>query len=506
MQPAATLYARIVGWLLLNLAILGAGFPLFFAEEFRIDPRMQMAGDAGDHVIHLARSVVSELSQSDRSEWNEILDRHGQTNALDLLLFHSDGTVMAGPQMEIPGSVMDSVAAHSIAAADLDARNFLFGPREPLPPDDRIQRHKGVRPVSLIVNPPGSDEWWFGVQLPLYDRQPQTTYHAFVLAKSAGLPPAFFRGRNWWPLALTAIGISVLLWIPMARHITRPIREITAATEMIADGQFGIALQADRSDELGRLAEAINKMSTHLEGFISGQKRFLGDTAHELCSPLARMQMAVGILETKATSADQKGYVNDISEEVQHMSDLVNELLSFSKASLQPAEIKIQPVDVKAIIDLAVKRETSGKASIKLNVPDELSAMANKQLLARGIGNLLRNAVRYAAHAGPIGIKAERREDFTFIVVWDSGPGISNDHIGMIFDPFYRPDASRTSTTGGVGLGMAIVKTCIETCGGRVICKNRRSQGLKVIIRLNAEPGNTATGLSHGEFDLPDTD
>lgn len=507
MRPAATLYARIVGWLLLNLAILAAGFQLFFADQFAVDPRMQMAGEAGDRVITLARKVVAELSRSDRNGWNEILQRNGQTNSVDLLLFRSDGALMAGPPIEIPDTVSDRVAAHSAATADLDARNFLFGPRNLNPPDpaNDVGRHEPVRPATMILNPSGTSQWWFGAQLPLLDRQARTTYHVFVLARSEGLSKAFFVADRRWPMALTAIGISLLLWIPMARHITRPIQDITAATEMIADGHFDVTVQSDRSDELGRLGDAINRMSARLEGFISGQKRFLGDTAHELCSPLARMQMAVGILETKA-NAEQEDYVSDISEEVQHMSDLVNELLSFSKASLQPTEIKIRSVDVKAIIDMAVKRETQGKNTVKVDAPDDLTALANTQLLSRAIGNLLRNAIRYAAHAGPIGIKAERRDSFTFIVVWDSGPGISDDHIGMIFDPFYRPDASRTSTTGGVGLGMAIVKTCIETCGGRVICKNRRSQGLKVIIRLDAEPGNTVTSMSRAEFDLPDTD
>lgn len=510
MRPAATLYARIVGWLLLNLAILTIGFQIFFAEEFTLDPRVQMAGEPGDRVISLAHKVVAELSLAGRDEWDNILDRHGQTNQLQLLLFRSDATVIAGPQIHIPPAVMDTVTAHSIAASDLDARNFLFGPRKPPLPERKPVQHEKIRPVTMIVNPPDSDAWWFGVQLPLYDPDKESLYHVFVLARSEGLSPVFFPPRPWWSLAMAAIGVSLLMWIPMVRHITRPIRDITAATEMIADGQFGVTVEARRTDELGRLGDAINRMSVRLEEFISGQKRFLGDTSHELCSPLARMQMAVGILESKAT-ADQRDYVNDIGDEVKHMSDLVNELLSFSKASLQPEDIKIQSVDIKAIVDLAVKRETQGKANVKVNVPDNLCAMANKQLLSRAIGNLLRNAVRYAAHAGPIGVKAERKENFTFIVVWDSGPGISESHLGMIFDPFYRPDASRTSTTGGVGLGMAIVKTCIETCGGRVICKNRRSQGLKVIIRLNAEPGNieppnTATGLSRADFDLPDTD
>lgn len=302
-----------------------------------------------------------------------------------------------------------------------------------------------------------------------------------------------------------AVVFSLLLWVPLVRQLTGPIKDMTAATERMAEGHFDVAVNTGRSDELGRLGEGVNKMASLLEGYLSGQIRFLGDTAHELCSPLARMQMAVGILESKAT-ADQSEYVADLGEEVRHMSDLVNELLSFSKASLQPEDVTIRTVEVKPIVELAVKRESSGTAPIRVSVGEDVVALANKQLLARAIGNLLRNAVRYAGHAGPIGIKVEQHDPHTYIVVWDSGPGIPDEHIGIIFDPFYRPDASRTSTTGGAGLGMAIVRTCIESCGGKVVCKNRRSQGLKVIIRLASGVGSTASGLAHPDFDEPEPD
>ena len=309
------------------------------------------------------------------------------------------------------------------------------------------------------------------------------------------------RGLAWILLSAVASG---LLWYSFARQVSGAIGTLSDATEQIADGGFDVRVETGRADELGRLGEAIGRMAGRLESYVNGQKRFLGDTAHELCSPLARMQMAVGILETNARP-EQQDYIADIADEVRHMSDLVNELLSFSKASLQPGEVKIQMLALAPIVEQAVKREAGDKSDVKVEVAHDLEILANKQLLARAIGNLLRNAMRYAGHCGPIGVLAERRGQHVYVVVWDSGPGIDAGHIDRVFDPFYRPDASRTSTTGGVGLGMAIVKTCVEACGGKVICKPRRSRGLKVIIRLRAEDDMTngaATTFASNAGDL----
>ena len=299
-----------------------------------------------------------------------------------------------------------------------------------------------------------------------------------------------FTGGRGLCFLVTGALVTMLLWHSFARQVAGAIQRMTAATELIAAGSFDARADTGRSDELGKLGEGIDGMAARLEGYVNGQKRFLGDTAHELCSPLARMQMAVGILEGSATD-EQRDYVADIADEVRHMSDLVNELLSFSKASLRPGEVRIQMLRLAPIVAAAVKREMPERADVVIEVPEDLEAVANTQLLSRAIGNLLRNALRYAGRYGPIGVKAERLRGHVYVVIWDSGPGIPDEHIDRIFDPFYRPDASRTSLTGGMGLGMAIVKTCVEACGGKVICRPRKSRGLKVIIRLRAEQGES---------------
>lgn len=193
--------------------------------------------------------------------------------------------------------------------------------------------------------------------------------------------------------------------------------------------------------------------------------------------------MAVGILEERADPKD-KQYVDDLREEVQHMSSLVNELLSFSKASLGATNIRLQKVALRPLVEKAVKREGREGADIRVEIPDDAEAMVDPELIVRAVSNLLRNAVHHAGSAGPITVSTRTLDNEIELTVADCGPGVPESELPKLFDPFYRVDASRTRETGGVGLGLSIVKTCVEACHGSVLCRNRQPSGLEVIMRL----------------------
>jgi two-component system sensor histidine kinase CpxA len=162
----------------------------------------------------------------------------------------------------------------------------------------------------------------------------------------------------------------------------------------------------------------------------------------------------------------------------------VNELLSFSKASLGATHAKLQPLSLLAIAETAVRHEVSDGKQIEVRISSGLRVEAEPDLLTRALSNLLRNAIRYAGTAGPIVITAEPRNGQVALMVEDCGPGIPEAELQRIFDPFYRLDASRDRETGGVGLGLAIVKTCVDACQGTVVAANRLPTGLQVTIIL----------------------
>jgi two-component system sensor histidine kinase CpxA len=232
-------------------------------------------------------------------------------------------------------------------------------------------------------------------------------------------------------------------------------------------------------------------MATRLGALVGGQKRFLGDVAHELCSPLARLRVALGILEQRA-GPEQMPYVASASGKAQQMADLVNELLSFSKASLGPSVVQPRPVSVQGLVEDTVAREAVQGCEIRQVVEGDLTVLGDPDLLRRALANLVRNAIRYAGDYGPIRVHARQAGDRAEIRVADSGPGVPAEELALIFDPFYRLDASRDPGTGGAGLGLTIVRTCVEACRGTVSARNREPQGLEVLVTLPSAPGPEA--------------
>jgi two-component system sensor histidine kinase CpxA len=269
------------------------------------------------------------------------------------------------------------------------------------------------------------------------------------------------------------------------RDITKHISRLTFATEQIAEGRFDTRIAADRRDELGKLGESVNRMAARLDAHMTGQKRFLGDVAHELCSPLARLQMATGILSETAPS-NLKPTIEDVRDEVQQMSALVNELLAFTKAGLKPRDVVLSAVDVATMAQAAAAREDIGSRTTVL-VPEGLKVKAEPDLLGRAIGNLIRNAIRYSGDKTPVTVHAQRHGNRVTITVEDEGPGVPAAALDRLGEPFFRPEEARTRESGGVGLGLAIVRSSIAACGGEIRFSNRDPKGFRAEVHLAAE-------------------
>ena len=507
------LYAKILSWFFLNLMLLGGAFLLLIRAQFHYGFDWMLAAGAGERIQAISDVIVGEINDRPQSDWNTVLKRFDDAYQIQFLICCADGTQLAGVTNPLPPEVrmrlrggrgpagtrppLDGPAPEGPRSEGPDREPGLpdrpgLGPppwRQGSPtdlPPGQFAEPRSPRP-KFIVRTANPTRYWLIVRAPIMDSDhPRSGPLALVaVSRSMSAGGLFFDFKPWLGVALGAVLFSALLWAPLVRGITRSIAQMTQATREIAEGRFDARTKEDRRDELGSLGQSINRMAGRLSGFVTGQKRFLGDVAHELCSPLARIQVALGILEQRADEK-QQGYVNDLREEVQHISNLVNELLSFSRASLGASTIKLQPVLAREAVDKAVSRENTENAQIRLDIADGLCVLAEPDLLVRSLSNLLRNAVRYAGHAGPITVSAQKEGSFVLLTVADCGPGVPETELVQIFDPFYRLDTSRESTTGGAGLGLAIVKTCIESCRGTVTCRNRQPSGLEVTMKLLA--------------------
>jgi two-component system sensor histidine kinase CpxA len=248
-----------------------------------------------------------------------------------------------------------------------------------------------------------------------------------------------------------------------------------------------------RRDEIGALGGSVNAMAARLDTLVNGQKRFLGDVAHELCSPLARLQLATGIIEERAP-ADLATAVADVREEVEQMSALVNELLDFTRAGLHPRDAALASVDLAPLVARVLQREAA-EVRIALALAPGATVLADAALLERALANLVRNALRYAGDAGPITLTAQLENDAMRIELADCGPGVPSAALARLGEPFYRPDSARTRETGGTGLGLAIVRASVEACRGSVRFSNREPRGFSAELRLKA--GRVPANLPH---------
>jgi len=352
------------------------------------------------------------------------------------------------------------------------------------------------RPVRDLVRTTGPTHYWLLTGIRPRDPLTGGLMRTVLVADDSSLAMGglIMDFGPWLKLALGAVLFSVLFWFPLLRGITSSIGKMKQATGRIAEGRFDVRVPARRRDELGELGESINQMASRLDGFVKGQKRFLGDIAHELCSPLARLQMALGIIETRLAGSKEEPYARTALEKAGQISTLVNALLDFSKASFEAQSVHLTTVDIKDAVEKALAGESVSGASgaianeeATLDIPVGLTACADPELLIRALANLIRNAIRHNEKVGKIIITGAKRGDNVTISVADCGTGVPEEELPKIFDAFYRLDASRARETGGVGLGLTIVKTCVESCHGTVTARNRHPHGLEVIITLEGE-------------------
>ena len=176
--------------------------------------------------------------------------------------------------------------------------------------------------------------YWVGIHIGLTDTSPPDPRPVTLLIMSDRITGGglFFDPLPWLALGGAALVLSALVWLPIVGGITRAIRRVNTAARSIAEGRFDVRVPEKRRDELGELGSSVNAMAAQLGDLDAHQRRLTADVAHELCSPIARMQRALGIVEQRAVP-EQASYLEKLDRELQHLARLVEEVLFFSKAS-----------------------------------------------------------------------------------------------------------------------------------------------------------------------------
>lgn len=291
--------------------------------------------------------------------------------------------------------------------------------------------------------------------------------------------------------ALIASGFVCFLF---ARYLTTPIKKLQSAVRRFAQGDLGVRVAPDignRKDEIANLGKDFDAMAAQIETLMNAHERLLRDIAHELRSPLTRLNVALEITR-KHTGADARRFIDRIGQETNKLSLLITQLLTLSRLENADPAIQMRPMALEAIIArIAQDAGFEGQArdcSVVFSCEDKCTLNADSNLIRSAIENVVRNALRFS----PIGTQVEitqkvsrgKEGNWATICVQDLGPGVADDAIGSLFKPFFRADHPKDRSSGGAGLGLAIAHRAVTVHHGQIAAKNRKGGGLIVEIRL----------------------
>lgn len=364
----------------------------------------------------------------------------------------------------------------------------------------------GQRHPELMNLPKQRSRWRvpfpFGGRPPILARQDSThQYRLFLINQDRSWTFFFLQPQHLW-----IVGLVVLLCYAFAYHLTSPVRRLRSVVDCFGRGDLSARAPVNRKDEIGELARSFNQMASRIQTLVGAERRLLLDISHELRSPLARLGVAV---ELARSGEDREHMLDRIQKEADRLNELVGELLQVTRVETDPSQQKSDAVHLDELLaDLVYDSLLEAKAkdcTLQLNAPASTVIFGDEELIRRALENVLRNAIRYAPRGTAVNVDLAKSQDHAIVKVRDYGPGVPDDSLTRIFDPFYRVDSDRNRVSGGLGLGLAIARRSVELHKGKLSAQNARP-GLLVTIEFplgtadsnaaSAKPAATPTPVS----------
>jgi two-component system sensor histidine kinase CpxA len=297
------------------------------------------------------------------------------------------------------------------------------------------------------------------------------------------------------PVAVAVGGVTTFVLVLL---FTRPVIRLREAAGELAQGNLSARVQdtgsqwgAFQGDEFHALVHDFNHMAERLQSLVDAQRLLLRDVSHELRSPLARLSVA---LELSRDDADpgMTAHLDRIGREAERLNQLIGQLLTLSSMEAAEGLRTVEPVALQSVLEEMLpdaKYEAKQRnASVVLNAECDCIIAGQRELIYRAIENVVRNAIRYTEEGSNIEIRlycSEMSSAASAIVdVSDRGPGIPENELDSIFRPFYRIDRARSTSTGGVGVGLAIADRAVKLHGGQIRAFNREGGGATVQLRF----------------------
>lgn len=291
---------------------------------------------------------------------------------------------------------------------------------------------------------------------------------------------------------LFAAGVSIIVAVILGglltRTLVRPLRDLTAATEAMAQGDLEQVVTVRAKDELGQLAQSFNKMSADVSKANQMRRQMTADIAHDLRTPLQVIAGYIESMQDGVLLATPERF-NTIYTEIEHLQNLVGDLQTLSHADAGELTLNLQPLAPAALLNRLAQayQQRAHKQQIELRIeaPEDLPLLqVDEERMVQVLGNIVSNAFRYTPAGGRIQLTAQAADGRVQFTIRDTGRGISPEALPHIFDRFYRADQSRHETEGESGLGLAIAKAITEAHQGTIQVMSQPNIGTTFTIEL----------------------
>ncbi|MCC7341382.1 MAG: HAMP domain-containing histidine kinase [Bryobacterales bacterium] len=421
-----TMFTKILLWFGIMLALMFAGVVAITAIQFQNSP------PRGPWQPFYAELAVNAFERDGPAGLRQFLNRYGASTNANVFLLDPEG------------------------------RDVLTGKTHELPKGD-----DGIH-IPFISKPSGGPRMaeWEGYKVVAYPRREESF--------------------AWWviPQNLWILGVGIVLCFLLAAYLSSPLRKIQRVVEQYGEGKLDLRMSSKRRDEFGKLARAFDRMADRIQTLLAAEKRLLLDISHELRSPLARMSVAIELLDD---AGERDAAKEQIRRETERLNELIGGLIEVTRAEGEPAALQTQTVSMDDLLGEILRdcgyeaRERS--VEIVLDSTPGLEVKGDAELLRRAVENVLRNALRYAPAHSNVTLACAVEQMEVSLRIRDFGPGAPEQLLDRLFDPFFRVENDRNRRQGGTGLGLSIARRAVAVHGGAIEARNA-NPGLCVEIRL----------------------
>ena len=433
------------------------------------------------HFQTYTQANIYKLAESTAEQIAEIYSDTGTLDNVGIATVAGYAAKLNGVGVKIfdnqTGSVVyDSTIPPSENGNDMPGKDYSRGSLAP-PPGDSDQL--AIAPIITDNVAVGSVHMWvYGSEALLSQTDEEfrnNSYQAMVFATAL------------------AIVLASCIGFLFARTLVSPINRMTTTAKAIKEGDLSARTELHGEDEIAHLGETFDAMADSIERDRELERRLTTDVAHELRTPLMAIQSTVEAMVDGVFEADEER-LETVNSEVQRLSRLVDAILKLSRLESRSTPMKKEVVNVGELIAGIVATHEAFVAdsglTLKYEMEQGVRVLGDADMIREQTRTLISNAVRYTSEGGLVTVRVKRGDIMASISVQDTGIGLTPDEAKMVFSRFWRADAGRTRESGGLGIGLSVVKEIVERHNGWVQVEGRKGEGACFTIHIPLYQGD----------------